>query len=161
MSDKDVDERSCVSVGTSLPIEATTQPGSPDAGEPARTSPADQVEPTERNGSITGVGVVLGFSLAFTGQWSMQPSPWSWQGLVMLFVMLFGGALQLFALYRILRLPRHTVRQHGVAMRFFIIGVTLVFFSFALWVAFDVADLVFRGELRLWNRPANLAPLTQ
>jgi len=40
------------------------------------TKPAPTIDATFRNGSMTAVGIILGFSLSFITGWGANPVPW-------------------------------------------------------------------------------------
>ena len=47
----------------------------PDQHVPAGDEP--RIDATFRNGSVTAVGIILGFSLGFLSQWASNPIAWS------------------------------------------------------------------------------------
>src|SRR5689334_301262 len=65
----------------------------------------DCINETERNGSITGIGVVLGFSLIFTGQLTLSSGTWRQFKVLALGISGAGIVFQLLALLAILSLP--------------------------------------------------------
>jgi hypothetical protein len=97
------------------------------------------VSDTQRNGSIAGIAVVLGFSLNFTATWSQGPEPWSYRAIPIMVVAAVGIVLQLSALLRVLSIPVLTGDQHRGAGAKFFWGVVLVLLAFAVHVAFDMA----------------------
>jgi len=101
-----------------------------------------------RNGSITAIGIVLGFSLTFFSSWMNGPEPWDYIGIAILLTLGAGIALQIISLRRLLILPqapglRHSVADHNRAVQLFFWGTALVSTGFFLWVLISmVHDLV-------------------
>jgi hypothetical protein len=91
----------------------------------------------QRNGSITGIGIVLGFSLTFTGQWSLGAGAWRWYSAAALGVAVCGIVMQLRALFTMFELPSVTTEVHGRAVRGFKLGVVLMLVAFGLHVFLD------------------------
>jgi hypothetical protein len=110
---------------------ASTLPTAPD---PLETAVAD----TQRSGSLTGMGILLGFSLTFIGQWSIGPGSWSWYSAAVVLIAGVGIYQQLRALFAVLWLPPLSVEAHKTAVRRFRIGVTLTLLAFGLHVVLDV-----------------------
>ena len=92
---------------------------------------------TQRSGSITGIGIVLGFSLAFISQWSFQRESLQVFQLVSLGLSCAGVVAQLFAFFQVLKLPVTTIGAHKYIIDIFIIGTVLVFLGFLLHVVFE------------------------
>lgn len=107
-----------------------------------------QVTDTQRNGSITGIGIVLGFSLTFTGQWSLGSGKWHVAQAVAMGVALTGIILQISALLGGLDLPPSSVKLHSGTIRKFKCGVILVLLAFVIHVLADLAIDVLN-----WNVP--------
>src|SRR5215207_4193728 len=104
MSDDSKTENTC-----SMPATVVGAPDVADNAAQATTStepkPTDCINETERNGSITGIGVVLGFSLVFTGQLTLSSGTWRQFKVLALGVSAAGIVFQLLALLAILSLP--------------------------------------------------------
>jgi hypothetical protein len=105
-----------------------------------------------RNGSITAIGIVLGFSLTFLSSWMHAPEPWDYIGIVILLTLASGIALQIISLRRLLILPqapglRHSLTDHNRAATLFFWGTALVSAGFFLWVLISmVHDLPENGQ---------------
>jgi hypothetical protein len=91
----------------------------------------------ERTGSITGVGIVLGFSFTFLSGWSTSGGVWRVVDLLVLALLAIGIGLQLYALYQLLMLPRKTIKQHNRTIRGFLLGAGIMVLGF---IAFIVVD---------------------
>jgi len=113
---------------------------------PAESSPNDgesleslssNLTDTQRNGSITGIGILLGFSLTFVAQWSLGSGKWTWYAALVLLVALCGIVMQLQALFAVFALPSVSTKAHGRAMRGFKLGVVLMLAAFGLHVFLD------------------------
>jgi hypothetical protein len=96
------------------------------------------IEAVFRNGSITVVGVIAGFSLGFLTAWGANPLPWGLKDLFALVPIVLGVVFQLISLallldHRSLELPRYTRARH-----LFMIGLVLVAIGVATALAVDV-----------------------
>ena len=107
-------------------------------GEPAAPAApsvpsADRLSDEQRNGSIAGIAVVLGFSLTFTAAWSQEgDDPWSWRALFVVAVAAGGIAAQLRAFMRVFALPSLPLAEHARATALFRCGVITVLGAFAM-----------------------------
>lgn len=105
--------------------------------EPASIPSPSNLTDTQRNGSITGIGILLGFSLTFTGQWSLGPGHWTWNSAAVLVVAICGIVMQLRALFAMFALPPLSMEAHGRAVHGFKLGVALMLAAFGLHVFLD------------------------
>ena len=62
------------------------------------TDQEERIDATFRNGSITAVGIILGFSLSFLSQWASNPIAWSRVDIAAAVPLVFGIVLQAIAL---------------------------------------------------------------
>jgi len=85
-----------------------------------------KIDATFRNGSITVVGVLVGFSLTFLTSWALSPQPWKVVDLLGLVPMLAGVALQLWALAALLDVDSLEIRRYRPAIRHSLTGLILV-----------------------------------
>jgi multisubunit Na+/H+ antiporter MnhB subunit len=99
-----------------------------------------RISETERNGSITALGVLLGFSIAILSEWSNRPGKWELVGAIPLFLYGSSVALQVLALYRALQVPRETQEQHRRTINLAVIGLIVMFAGFLSTIAIDVLD---------------------
>ncbi|HEV2565905.1 MAG TPA: hypothetical protein VGU19_12560 [Microvirga sp.] len=116
-----------------------------DAVEPIE--PEEQrVDSTFRNGSITAIGVVVGFSLGFLSRWSALPGEWMHSDLVSVGLITLGLALQVKALADLLLVSSLQLKRYNRSIRFFLTGLILV----GIGVVFAVfADLFGFGGIVL------------
>ena len=104
---------------------STEQPDQPPIGE------------TFRNGSVTVVGVVAGFSLTFLTEWAANPVPWQLHDLVGIAPMIAGIAFQVVALAALLHPNSLERARYDRAIRLFLIGLVLVSIGVVIAIAVD------------------------
>jgi membrane protease YdiL (CAAX protease family) len=97
-----------------------------------------RISDTERSGSITALGVLLGFSITILSDWSNRPGEWELVGAIPLFLYGSSVALQVLALYRALQVPRETQAQHRRTIKLAIIGLLVMFVGFLSTIVLDV-----------------------
>jgi uncharacterized membrane protein YczE len=109
------------------------------------TKPEEQelIEATFRNGSITAIGVVVGFSLGFLSRWSALPGEWAHSDLVSVALITLGVALQIKSLADLLMVSCLQVKRYNRSIWTFLIGLTLVGLGVILAIFADI--LGFRG----------------
>src|SRR5262245_53248602 len=94
----------------------------------------------QRNGSIAGIALLLGFSLSFTAAWSQTgEQPWQLRGFVTFALAAAGITYQLRALLAIFTLPNISVVAHRRAASLFMRGVAAVLVAYLLHIALDAA----------------------
>ena len=117
-----------------------------DAGEPAQREEPQRIDSTFRNGSVTAIGVVVGFSLGFLSRWSALPGEWMHTDLVSVALITLGLALQVKSLANLLLISSLELKRYNRSIRFFLAGLILV----GLGVVFAVfADLLGFGGIVL------------
>ena len=89
-------------------------------------SQPEQIEAVFRNGSVTVVGVIVGFSLTYLTSWASNPVPWQLHDLVAIVPLATGVVLQLFALSALLNTNSLERPVYDRAVRLFLIGLVLV-----------------------------------
>jgi hypothetical protein len=99
-----------------------------------------RISDTERNGSITALGVLLGFSIAILNGWSNRPGKWELSGVIPLFLYGSSVALQVRALYRALQVPREFQKQHRRTINLAVIGLVVMFVGFLSTIVIDVLE---------------------
>ncbi len=115
------------------------QPVTPSSGDlNLLTIDTDVITDTQRNGSITGIGIVLGFSLTFASQWSLGSEPWQYLSIIPIIIALLGIIVQLIALFKILSLPMVSVAAHKSITKSFFRGMTLVLLGYIIGVLVDL-----------------------
>ncbi len=117
-----------------------------DAVEPVESDEQKRIDSTFRNGSITAIGVVVGFSLSFLSRWAALPGDWMHSDLVSVALITLGLALQVKALADLLMVSSLQLKRYNRSVRFILIGLVLV----GLGVVFAVfADLFGFGGIVL------------
>jgi hypothetical protein len=83
--------------------------------------------PGYREGFLTAITVLLGFSLAFVRFWGLEtPGAWTAIQIISALVIVAGTALQFLALFRSLRLADDEPAHYRVTVRVFLAGVIVV-----------------------------------
>lgn len=97
------------------------------------------IDATFRNGSITAIGVVVGFSLGFLSRWSALPGEWTTSDLFSVALITLGLALQVKSLADLLLISSLQLKKYNRSVRIFLTGLILV----SLGVIFAVfADIM-------------------
>src|SRR5215207_6552203 len=91
-----------------------------DAIEPAQREEQQRIDSTFRNGSITAIGVVVGFSLGFLSRWSALPGEWSLSDLVSVALITLGLALQVKSLADLLLVSSLQLKRYNRSIRIFL-----------------------------------------
>ncbi len=91
----------------------------------------ERIEATFRNGSLTAVSVVLGFSLSFFNRWAGLPGSWTRSDLLAVLAISLGVTLQIVAVARMLGVRSLLLRHYNRSVRIFLVGLA--------WVAVGVA----------------------
>jgi hypothetical protein len=117
-------------------------------GEPQPELQPERIESTFRNGSITTVGIVVGFSLSFVSAWASSPLPWSRSDILVVLPLVLGIALQVVAMAQLLSPRSLILANHERARRAFLAGVVLVASGIAIALTLDVLGLGQRNLLR-------------
>ncbi|MCG7392794.1 hypothetical protein MHY87_07745 [Microvirga sp. ACRRW] len=97
------------------------------APEPA--SERTTIDSTFRNGSLTAIGVVVGFSLGFLSRWAGLPGDWEHADLIAVFAITLGIGLQIKALSDLLSIQSLQLVRYNRSVRIFIVGLILVAFG--------------------------------
>ena len=84
------------------------------------------IDSTFRNGSLTAIGVVVGFSLGFLSRWAGLPGSWAQTDLVAVFLITIGIGLQIKALADMLSTRSLVLARYNRTIRIFILGLVLV-----------------------------------
>jgi hypothetical protein len=110
--------------------------------QPPDSSEAETIEAVFRNGSVTVVGVVVGFSLTFLTTWAANPLPWSLDDLYGIVPLAAGIAFQLVALAAMLRTDSLVAWRYRRAVRYFLIGVVLVSVGVVIALLFVILHVI-------------------
>lgn len=115
--------------------------GDDQRGGQGQTGPAQAIDPVFRNGSVTAIGVVVGFSLAFLANWALSPGRWHGPA-VMAFALLGAGiGFQIRALAGMLELGSLEQRRYKRLVRSFVTGIYLTAAGVLLALLADVTGL--------------------
>jgi len=114
---------------------------------PEKQDAPERIDSTFRNGSVTAVGIILGFSLGFISQWASNPIAWSRIDLVAAAPIVVGIGLQVVAFADLLS-PRSLILRHYERARvIFLVGLTFVALGVAFAMLLDVFGLGPRAAL--------------
>ncbi|EIM29553.1 hypothetical protein [Microvirga lotononidis] len=111
------------------------------AKEHVESEELQRVDSTFRNGSITAIGVVVGFSLGFLSRWSALPGEWTHSDLVSVALITLGLSLQVKALADLLLISSLQLKWYNRSVRFFLTGLILVGLGVVLAVFADLVGL--------------------
>ena len=109
---------------------------------PERTT----IDSTFRNGSLTAVGVVVGFSLGFLSRWAGLPGSWERSDIFAVVAITLGIVLQIRALASLLSIQSLVLVRYNRAVRVFVAGLILVVLGVAAAI---FADLIGYGGIAL------------
>ncbi|MET0606978.1 MAG: hypothetical protein ABWZ80_11015 [Beijerinckiaceae bacterium] len=115
----------------------------PDEAAPTREAsartPAPKIDSTFRSGSLTAIGIMVGFSLGFLTRWAGVPGGWSGADYVALACMTPGIALQIVSLAMLLSVDSLELERYNRLVRIFLAGLILVAIGVLLAVFLDIA----------------------
>ena len=100
-------------------------------------SQPEQIEAVFRNGSVTVVGVIVGFSLTYLTSWASNLVPWQLHDLIGIVPLAIAVIFQLFALSALLHTNSLERPIYDRAVRVFLIGLVLVCIGLVGVVAVD------------------------
>lgn len=113
---------------------------------PAPPSSDERIDATFRNGSITAVGILTGFSLGYVSQWVSDPSPWDIYDLLAVCPLILGIILQVMALAALLSVSSLYVVHYNRARTSFLTGLVLTAIGMTIAVGLDIAGVGERHE---------------
>jgi hypothetical protein len=96
------------------------------------------IDATFRNGSITAIGVVVGFSLGFLSRWAGLPGDWTKTDLFSVAMITIGIAFQIKSLADLLLITSLQIRRYNRSIRYFLAGLILVATGVAIAIFADV-----------------------
>lgn len=101
--------------------------------EPSHPRPPTVVPEGYRQGIITAITVLIGFSLAFVRYWTFEaPGEWKLQSLWSTGAAVLAILGQVYALYRSLRLEDREIAEYRKTVRWFIGSVLLLLLGLLL-----------------------------
>jgi hypothetical protein len=89
-------------------------------------APQARIEPEFRNGSLTAISVIVGFSLSFLSRWAGTPGKWHAADLFAVGLIVAGSAAQIWALGAMLFVSSMVLANYQRAIRTFLVGLALV-----------------------------------
>jgi len=102
-------------------------PSAGNATEEERAAPqAAMIHAEFRNGSLTAVSVLVGFSLSFLSRWAGTPGKWHAPDLIAVTLIVVGSGLQIWALAAMLFVSSLIAKKYTRAIRVFLIGLAIV-----------------------------------
>jgi hypothetical protein len=114
---------------------------SEDPSSPQETGPGARQEliaPEFRNGSLTAISVVVGFSLSFLSLWAGLGGKWQTFDLVAVVAIVLGIGVQIKALADLLSVSSLVLANYDRSRKIFLIGLALVAVGVALAIFGDV-----------------------
>jgi hypothetical protein len=85
-----------------------------------------------RNGSLTAISVIVGFSLSFLSRWAGTPGKWHTADLFAVALIVIGSAAQIWSLGAMLFPSSMLAANYQRAIRIFLVGLGLVAMGVAL-----------------------------
>jgi hypothetical protein len=108
------------------------------AAEHGAPQPAS-IHPQFRNGSLTAVSVLAGFSLSFLSRWAGTPGEWHAADLMAVTLIVVGSGLQIWALASMLFVSSLIAEKYTRAIRVFLAGLVFVALGIAAAILADIA----------------------
>jgi hypothetical protein len=102
-----------------------------------------RIAPEFRNGSLTAISVIVGFSLSFLSRWAGTPGKWHTADLFAVALIVMGSGAQIWALGAMLFVSSMLFANYERAIRIFLVGLALVAVGVA---AALLAELTGRGQ---------------
>jgi hypothetical protein len=94
-----------------------------------------------RNGSLTAISVIVGFSLSFLSRWADTPGKWHTGDLFAVALIVAGSAAQIVALGAMLFVSSMMTSNYERAIRIFLIGLGLVAIGVAVALLGEIAGV--------------------
>ena len=116
----------------------TGEPDPPPAAAPEPAEP-ERIDSSFRSGSLTAIGIVVGFSLGFLTRWAGIPGGWSAIDFISLAVITAGISVQIVSLSMLLSIESLILARYNRMVRIFMIGLVLVAIGVLLAVFADIA----------------------
>ncbi len=84
---------------------------------------SETIEATFRNGSLTAISVLVGFSLSFLNRWAALPGTWHASDLVAVGAIVLGIGFQITSIASLLSLRSLILEKYSRAVKLFLIGL--------------------------------------
>jgi hypothetical protein len=102
------------------------------------TQPTPTIDATFRNGSMTAIGIIIGFSLNFLTRWGANPVPWQLVDLFAVLPLVAGLALQVWSFAELLRPESIQLAFYTRAKNHFLLGMIGVLTGVGVAIILDV-----------------------
>ncbi len=109
--------------------------------KPEEKEPEEKIDATFRNGSLTAVGIILGFSLSFISHWVSNPNDWSRIDILPSSFLLVGIVIQLKVLSDLLARDSLIAARYDRSRRLFMIGLLIVAVGMGIALVNDIFGL--------------------
>ncbi len=106
------------------------------------------LDPTFRNGTMTAVGIMLGFSLSFIIAWATHSGPWQEADVLAIIPLLSGIYSQTIALAHLLRPNSLEIPRYHKAMKLFLWGLALTATGVSIGILLDIFGVSHLSVLR-------------
>ena len=100
------------------------------------------LDPAFRNGSITAVGLLTGFSLTFLTTWAAIPGRWQLYDVFGLTPMVVGSFFELVSIALLLSANSLARPRYDLSVRWFLIGLALVIVGITISISGDAVGVV-------------------
>jgi uncharacterized membrane protein YczE len=107
----------------------------------------DKIDSTFRNGSLTAVGIILGFCLSFINRWVSNPNDWSRIDIVPMLLMVVGIAIQVKVFADLLARDSLLAAKYDRARRVFMLGFLIVAVGIAIALINDILGMSHQAML--------------
>jgi hypothetical protein len=100
-----------------------------------------KIDSTFRNGSLTAIGIILGFCLSFINRWASNPNDWSRIDILPMLLMVAGIVIQVKAFSDLLARDSLLAVKYDRARRVFMLGFLIVAVGIAIALANDILGI--------------------
>jgi hypothetical protein len=103
--------------------------------------PQEKIDSTFRNGTLTAVGIILGFSLSFISHWVSNPNDWSRIDILPAGFLLVGIVLQVKVVSDLLARDSLLASNYDRSRKLFMIGLIIVAIGMGIALVNDMLGL--------------------
>ncbi|MDE1173999.1 MAG: hypothetical protein PW790_10060 [Parvibaculaceae bacterium] len=100
-----------------------------------------RIEGIFRNGSLTVVGIILGFSLGFISDWASRPLVWEEVDILAVVPLIVGIGLQVKSFADLLSIRSLELAYYNKAKNIFLLGLFFVAIGVATAIITDLASM--------------------
>jgi hypothetical protein len=101
----------------------------------------EKIDSTFRNGTLTAVGIILGFSLSFISRWVSNPNDWSRIDILPAGFLLVGIVLQVKVVSDLLARDSLLASNYDRSRKLFMIGLIIVAIGMGIALVNDMLGL--------------------